>query len=224
MKIVAAVALLILSGTRVATVQNILSTPDAEVLVAVLEQAVIPDSIRNWALDPKVNGLVVSTATVLCALPIGADERLRQNAALERAANGETVGPSPLIAKPPARDKDLLVAPGHVVPRIMVARCLSSAGARLPPMSVNAVLRLEWESPTTIAKEFRAANPVPWVRRHPNTAGVVRLAKPVFSEDRSHAGAYFSRLKNGVGGAGVFCMLTYEGTWKLLWQETVWLE
>jgi hypothetical protein len=112
MKIATAVVLLILSGTRVATAQNIRSTPDSEVLVAVLEQAVIRDSIINWALDPKVTGLVVSTASLPCALPIGADESLRQNAALERAANGEKVGPSELIAKPPARDKDLQVAPG----------------------------------------------------------------------------------------------------------------
>jgi hypothetical protein len=116
------------------TAQDILSTPDTEVLITVLEQAVIPDVIVNWALDPKIDGLVVSTETVACALPIGADERLRQNAALEQAAKGDKVSQSELVAKRPAGDRDLLVAPGHLVPRIMVARCLSSGRTPLPTM------------------------------------------------------------------------------------------
>ena len=97
----------------------------------------------------------------------------------------------------------------------------SDAIANLP---VNSPLGLEWERPSVVAREFRASAPAPWARRHPNAAGLVRLAKPVFSEDRSQAGVYFSRLKNDVGGAGIFCMLAYDGTWKVLWQETVSLE
>ena len=126
------VALFTLRVTTATTPQKILSTPDTQVLIAVLEQAVIPDVIVNWALDPKIDGLVVSTETVACALPIGADERLRQNAALERAAKGDKVPQSELVGKRPAGDRDLMVAPGHVVPRIMVARCLSSGRTPLP--------------------------------------------------------------------------------------------
>lgn len=206
------------------TAPNILSPADTEALITVLEQAVIPDAILNWALDPKIDSLVVSTETVACALPLGADERQRQNAALEQTANTGEVPQSQLVRERRAGDRDLVVAPGRIVPRTMVARCLSSGRTPLPPMPVNSALRLEWESPSIVAREFRATDPGPWARRHPNAAGVVRLAKPVFSEDRSQAVVYFSRLKNGVGGAGIFCMLAYDGTWKVLWQETVWLE
>jgi hypothetical protein len=224
MKVLAAIILLVVPWTRATTAQNIQSSLDTEVLIAVLEQAVMPDIIVNWALDPKIDGLVLSTETVGCALPIGADERLRQNAVLERASAGEKVSPSELAARPAKGDSDLIVGTGRVVPKIIVARCLSSSRTRLAPIPVNSPLRLEWESPAIITKEFRAANPVPWARRHPKTAGIVRLSKPLFSEDRLRAGVYFSRLRSGRGGAGVFCMLGDEGVWKVLWQQTVWLE
>jgi len=103
MKLLAAIILLVVSEARATSAQNIESSPDTKVLIAVLEQAVIPDVIVYWALDPKVDGPVLSTETVGCALPIEADERLRQNPR-ERAAASEKVPPpkrgSSSIAQP----------------------------------------------------------------------------------------------------------------------------
>jgi len=75
-----------------------------------------------------------------------------------------------------------------------------------------------------IAKLFRTSKTDEWNRRHPGAAGVLRLSLPVYSDDGSFAAVYVSRLRNGVGGAGVFFMLRYQSEWKILWQQNVWIE
>ena len=224
MKILAASVALVLWTSVIDGSPQAQAPSDAEVLRALLQQAVIPDTIANWALDPKRDSLVVSEQAITCELPAAERERLRQNAALERSAKGENVSQAELKTKTPSKNEDLAVAPGRVIPRSIVAGCLTSLRRPLPRFTTTSPLHLTWETAMVIAKQFRTSDIDQWNRRHPGAAGVLQLSLPVYSDDGSRAGVYVSRLRNGVGGAGVFFMLRYQSEWKIVWQQSVWIE
>lgn len=80
------------------------------------------------------------------------------------------------------------------------------------------------EDSDVIDSEFRK-DPEAWRRRHPLAVGVLSLGRPVYSEDRRVAGMSFSRLRNGIGGGVVFCLLQRTGAdWKILWQQMIMIE
>jgi len=224
MKILAASAALVLWTSAIDASQRSRARPDTEVLLAVLQQAVIPDTIRNWALDPGHDSLVVSEQAITCVLPAAESERLRQNGALERSAKSESMSTTEVKARTPPKNEDLAVAPGRIIPRSIVAGCLTSLRRPLARFTITSPLHLTWESAVVIAKEFRRSGSEKWNGRHPGVVGVLHLALPVYSDDGSQAGVYVSRLRNGAGGAGVFFMLRYQSEWKVQWQESVWIE
>jgi hypothetical protein len=207
-----------------ASAQAIATSDDIAVVRAVLEAQTLPELVENWGITAEGTEIVISDELSGCGLPLGDEETKRVNAALERLTAGQSVPEEELRYRAAPLDEDLVVSPGHVVPREIVQQCVVAGAAHLPQIAVKSPVTPVFEDGDVVAAEFRK-RPHAWERRHPRSVGVVTMGRPVYARDRSIAGVSYSRLRNGFGGGSFFCLLEKrDAGWRVVWQETILIE
>ncbi|HEV7767299.1 MAG TPA: hypothetical protein VGQ76_20020 [Thermoanaerobaculia bacterium] len=210
--------------SSIACAQEIASKDDHAIARVVAAQA-LQDLVRNWSVEVDAAEVVIADRLSGCSLPHGASETERVSDAYTRSANGEIVESAELEYRAPSFDSDLVISPTSTIPKEIVRWCWGSvATVRLSSMTLDAAIQTVMEDSDVIDSEFRK-DPEAWKRRHPLAVGLLSLGRPVYSEDRTVAGASFSRLRNGFGGGVFFCLLQRTGNdWKVLWKQGILIE
>jgi hypothetical protein len=224
MRLTVVFALALALQPSAASAQVPASEEDVSVVRAVLESRALPELIQNWEIHPEHAEVVISNRLEGCVLPHSRDETKRVNGALERLAAGATVPAEELEYRPPSLEQDLVVSETRIIPKELVHRCVMSGAAFLPAITLRSPVQTIIEDGAVITSEFRK-EPRAWKRRHPLSVGVVTVGRPVYTRDHALAAVSYSRFRNGLGGAVMFCMLQKRGNgWDVLWQETLLIE